>query len=350
MFLLYPFGNSAKLQVFADNKGFLLMQPIVFIHSLSHLEQSKWIDLFAKLLPCEKILLSSELSDEQAAKVELAIVANPAPEVLNRFKNLVWIHSLWAGVDAITHYFSKASTTPLGGAKPGLKKLKLVRLKDPQLTQTMAEAILAWSLYLHRDMPAYAAQQQQRKWSQLPVMPAKDIHIGVLGAGELGLSACAILLRHGYQVSCWSRSAKQIPGAAHYAGAEQLSQLIEKVDILICLLPLTAATKGLLNKQILSFLPRGASVINFSRGAIIKHQDLVKLLDSGHIKHAVLDVFEHEPLVSSSPLWQHSQITVLPHISAPTNINTAARVVASNIQHYRDSGQIPEAVDLLRGY
>jgi len=323
------------------------MQPIVFIHTISAAEQKQWLTLFAELLRDEKILLANQLSDQQAAKIELAIVANPAPEVLARFKNLVWIHSLWAGVDAITRYFNTPSATDV---EANTNSVKLVRLKDPQLAQTMAEAVLAWSLYLHRDMPAYAKQQQQKEWSQLPVALANDIHIGILGTGELGLSACAILLRHGYQVSCWSRTAKQVPGAAHYQGATGLPRLVEKVDILISLLPLTDATKGLLNQQVLSLLPKGASVINFSRGAIVNHQDLVQLLDSGHIKHAVLDVFEQEPLMPSSPLWSHPKITVLPHISAPTNIKTAAQVVAANIQQYRDSAEIPEAVDLERGY
>jgi glyoxylate/hydroxypyruvate reductase A len=126
--------------------------------------------------------------------------------------------------------------------------------------------------------------------------------------------------------------------------------MLKQTDILVCLIPLTKKTKYLLNHKTLSYLKRGASVINFARGAIINEKDLVKHLNSGRIKHAVLDVFEQEPLPKTSILWKHKNVTVLPHISAHTDMDTASNIVCKNIKMYRLKNRIPKSVDLKRGY
>jgi glyoxylate/hydroxypyruvate reductase A len=126
--------------------------------------------------------------------------------------------------------------------------------------------------------------------------------------------------------------------------------MLQQTDILVCLIPLTRKTKYLLNYKTLSYLKKGASIINFARGAIINANDLVKHLNSRRIKHAVLDVFEQEPLPKTSILWKHKNVTVLPHISAHTDIDTASDIVCKNIKFYRLTSKIPKSVDLKRGY
>lgn len=320
------------------------MQPIVFIDNIDVEEQQKWLARFKLLLPNEVILLPEQISQAQADKVQIAIAANPDPKVIARFPNLVWVQSLWAGVESLVMGLKQLQ------AENMLQNLQLVRLIDPQLAQTMAEAVLTWTLYLHRQIPEYIAQQRQKTWRQLQHASAQDTRVSVLGSGELGIKAMQILARHGYCVNGWSRTAKNIPQVTHYNGSTALAEMLAQTDILICLLPLTDQTTGLINKSLLQCLPKGAKLINFGRGGIVNHQDLIECLDEEQMGHAVLDVFEQEPLSVNSPLWEHHKVSVLPHISAMTNLATASKVAADNISAYRLSGNIPASVDLKRGY
>jgi glyoxylate/hydroxypyruvate reductase A len=133
-------------------------------------------------------------------------------------------------------------------------------------------------------------------------------------------------------------------------GDAGLQALLEKSDVLICLVPLTDATRGLLDARRLAAMKQGAAVINFARGAVIVADALIAALDSGKLSHAVLDVFEQEPLPAASPFWQHPKVTVLPHISAPTSWESSARIVAGNVRTWRETGKLPETVDMDRGY
>lgn len=313
------------------------MNFIVFVSQLEQKEQQQWLALFKKLIPNEQVLLPEEVPVAQINKVDIAIVANPDPKILAQYPNLVWIQSLWAGVERLVSQLNNP-------------EIKLVRLIDPQLAKTMAEACLAWTLYLHRLMPQYAIQQQNKCWRQLPCATAEQTNISFLGAGKLGLAAIELLKPIGYQLNCWTRSSKDIVGVNTFTGESGLTSLLKKTDILINLLPLTPQTDKFLNATRLTLLPQGAKVINFSRGAVLDTKALIALLDCDHLAHAVLDVFEQEPLKPSSGLWHHEKITVLPHISAPTNITSAAQIVCQNIINYREDGRLPTLVDWQQGY
>jgi glyoxylate/hydroxypyruvate reductase A len=126
--------------------------------------------------------------------------------------------------------------------------------------------------------------------------------------------------------------------------------MVSRTDILVCLLPLTRQTRHLVDGPLLQRLPKHASVVNFGRGALIRTSDLLAALDAGRLAHAVLDVFDEEPLPEDSPLWLHPRVTVLPHISADTDPATASLIVARNVAQWRHSGAIPAAVDRVRGY
>ena len=310
---------------------------IPFVSQLTINEQKLWLDALGNALPNENIMLADDIPLEQRHLCRLAIVANPNIEILSSFENLHWLHSVWAGVE---HLMTSLKSSPI----------EVVRLVDPMLGQTMKEAVLAWSLYLHRDMPTYAKQQQKSYWQQLPCISASERRIGILGLGELGCASAKQLQSNGFEVMGWSRSHKTVTGVKTFNGKSGLLDMVSKSDILVCLLPLTPETKGLINSELLNSMPKGSSIINFARGAIINQDDLLTALDTTQISHAVLDVFEQEPLPSSSQLWQHGDITVLPHISAPTNINTTCGIVAKNISAYRETGQLPQCVDKDRGY
>ncbi|MFL9926052.1 glyoxylate/hydroxypyruvate reductase A [Herbaspirillum lusitanum] len=311
--------------------------PIPFIARCDAAQCELWLTALRLAMPDENIVAFATLDADARAACKLAIVANPDPAEVAQLPQLEWVHSVWAGVEKMV-------------AELGDSGLQIVRLVDPQLAATMAEAVLAWSLYLHRDMPAYARLQQTGQWQQLDYVRPQNRTVSLLGLGALGDAAARQLLNAGFKVCGWSRQLKNIPGVATFAGDEGLQAMLQQTDILVCLLPLTAQTRHLLNAERLSWLSQDATLINFARGPIIDDEALRAALDQGRLKHAVLDVFATEPLPSDAWQWPHPAVTVLPHISAPTDRETASAIVAGNIRAYRADGSIPPTVDLSRGY
>lgn len=310
---------------------------IPFISQLPENEQNVWLTALNNCLPNENVVRSSDISPADKARCQVAIVANPNPKQIADFKSLIWLHSVWAGVEHLMVALKDSS-------------IEVVRLIDPMLSQTMAEAALAWCLYIHRDMPRYAKQQMNKQWQQHQYTPANKRRVGILGLGELGQASAVQLQQHGFKVMGWSRSEKSLANISSYCGDDGLTEMLSQSDILLCLLPLTPATNGLIDKAKLALMPKGSAVINFARGAIINTDDLLAALNTRHIDHGVLDVFEHEPLSAESELWQHTDITVLPHISAPTNLHSACEIVAKNIKQFNETGQLPVTVNKVTGY
>jgi glyoxylate/hydroxypyruvate reductase A len=310
---------------------------IPFVSRVGQSEQAVWIKQLSAAMPDETILPFSALTLEQRLQCDVAIVANPNPEDLMALPALKWVHSVWAGVERMINELESPT-------------FSIVRLVDANLANTMSEAVLAWTLFLHRDMPAYAKQQADQLWCPRPMVQAQDRRIGVLGLGALGRVSAQRLVNNGFSVAGWSRSEKHIEGIQCFHGKDGLTALLRQSDILVCLLPLTSETRNLLNQQNLSYLPNGASLINFARGAIVDDHALLAQLDQKHLSHAVLDVFMQEPLSTGHAYWSHKSVTVLPHISAPTHPVSASQIVASNIHHYRLTGLTPTVVDPIRGY
>jgi glyoxylate/hydroxypyruvate reductase A len=317
------------------------MAVITFVSQLAHQEQDAWLALLSTKLPNEAIKLDKDLSVEQKLQCEIAIVANPDADILSQYPKLIWVQSLWAGVDALVSQLSDNKPTP---------SFKLVRLIDPILAQTMSEAVLTWVLYLHRDMPKYLQQQKSAQWLQHRYLLPQERTLGILGLGELGKLSALRLHDNGFNVLGWSQSDKLINGITCYSGDEGLVTMVRQTDILICLLPLTSATYQLINDDLLTNLPQGASIINFARGGIVANHDLINHLANGNLEHAILDVFEQEPLDKSDDLWSNEKITVLPHISAPTHFESAGEIVTKNIKQYRSNEQIPFYIDWNKGY
>ena len=297
----------------------------------------QWLKILKKKLPKERIVKFSNLKKSEYKKIDVAIVANPNPTEVKKLVNLKWIQSVWVGVEKLVESFKS-------------EKVKIVRLVDPEMNRTMSEAVLSWVLYLHRDMHFYQVQQNKRVWKEANyIKPSKKI-VSIIGLGELGSASAAKLIENGFNVCGWSRGKKNIKKVKSFTGELGLKNMLKQTDILVCLIPLTRNTKYLLNYKTLSYLKKGSSIINFARGAIINAKDLVKHLNSGRIKHAVLDVFEQEPLPKTSILWKHKNVTVLPHISAHTDMDTASSIVCKNIKMYRLKNRIPKSVNMVRGY
>ncbi|WP_432238995.1 2-hydroxyacid dehydrogenase [Herbaspirillum robiniae] len=311
--------------------------PIPFVSQSDAVSVQGWVKALNAAMPGERVVAFSELGEAERAQCRLAIVANPDPAQLKQMPQLEWVHSVWAGVERLV-------------ADLGESGLQLTRLVDPRLAATMAEAVLAWTLYLHRDMPMYAQRQRFRVWQADEYVLPENRVVGILGLGTLGEAAAAALLQARFKVCGWSRSRREVAGVQSFSGEDGLKQMLGMSDILVCLLPLTAQTQGLLNAERLAMLPPQAQLINFARGAIVDDQALCAALDERHLRHAVLDVFTNEPLPADSWHWTHPDVTVLPHISAPTNRETASAIVAGNVRRYRESGEIPANVDMRRGY
>lgn len=308
-----------------------------FISKLPRAYIDQWLKILKKKLPKERIVKFSNLKKSDYKKIAVAIVANPNPTEVKKLVNLKWIQSVWVGVEKLVESFKS-------------ERVKIVRLVDPEMNRTMSEAVLSWVLYLHRDMHFYQVQQNKRVWKEADyIKPSKKI-VSIIGLGELGSASAAKLIENGFNVCGWSRGKKNIRKVKSFTGELGLKNMLKQTDILVCLIPLTRKTKYLLNYKTLSYLKKGASIINFARGAIINAKDLVKHLNSGKIKHAVLDVFEQEPLPKTSILWKHKNVTVLPHISAHTDMDTASSIVSKNIKMYRLKNRIPKSVDMKRGY
>jgi glyoxylate/hydroxypyruvate reductase len=291
----------------------------------------EWQAELQKHLPEVELRVWPDFGDP--TEIEAALVWRPQPGLLDRLPNLRLILSLGAGVD---HIFADPAL-PAG--------VPIVRLVDPYLTAAMSEYVQLQVLRLHRQDPAYLAQQQARLWRRLPQPNAAERRVGVLGLGVLGSDAALRLKVLGFDVAGWSRTEQTLPGVLTFHGADGLEGLLRRSEILICLLPLTAATAGILDATRFALLPRGAGIINCARGGHLVEADLLAALDSGQLSAAVLDVFRDEPLPPEHPFWRHPRILVTPHVAASTNAPTAAVAVADNLRRLRDGRPLVNRVD-----
>jgi glyoxylate/hydroxypyruvate reductase A len=310
------------------------MRP-VFVFNSDGQRGRQWAEIFRHEAPQIDFRLWPEIGDAQAVRY-LATWVPPA-DLATQFPNLELLFSTGAGVDQ----FDFAALPP---------RLPVVRMVEPGIVQGMVEYATHAVLDLHRDMPAYRRAQQQRQWLPLPVRTAAECRVGVLGLGSLGQAALAQLVALGFDAAGWSRSRRELPGVRLHAGADELDAFLARTQILVCLLPLTDATRGMLNAALFSKLPRGASLVHVGRGPQLVSADLLHALDASQLAEAVLDVTDPEPLPSDHPLWQHPRVQITPHIASMTQPQTAARVVIDNLRRHARGEALVGLVDRVRGY
>ncbi|MCS6853929.1 MAG: glyoxylate/hydroxypyruvate reductase A [Elioraea sp.] len=267
-----------------------------------------------------------------------ALTWNHPPEDLFRYPNLRVLISMGAGVD---HLFRPP------GPPPGVA---IVRLVDRLLTSAMSEYVLLAVLRHHRQAEVYRAQQRTRIWHELPPPDTERTRIGIMGLGVLGTDAGRKLAALGFRVAGWSRRPKTVEGIESFVGRDGLEPFLSRTDILVCLLPLTTETRGILNRDTFARLPKGAYVINVGRGGHLVEDDLLEALDSGHLSGATLDVFETEPLPGEHPFWGHPKIILTPHIASPTIPRSCAPQVVETLRRLAAGEALLHTVDPMAGY
>ncbi len=290
---------------------------------------------FADILPDQRIVLADEEFDKGAIRY---ILTWKVPDDLSSFPALEVIFSIGAGVDQFIQ-----TSIPKGVA--------LVRLVDPGLTSMMQEYVTMAVLGLHRDLPAYLAQQRSEVWGQVSVPPpAGERRVGVMGLGELGRGALRALAPFGFPLAGWARSEHVIEGVDCYHGTDGLEAFLSRTDILVCLLPLTSQTEGILNGTLFSQLPEAAALVHVGRGRQLNHMDLIEALNAGQLRSAVIDVTEPEPLPPGHPFWSDPRILLTPHIACITRVDMLAPAIAANLLNHRQSKPLLGEVALDRGY
>jgi glyoxylate/hydroxypyruvate reductase len=299
-------------------------------------ERDAWHQALAAALP--EAVWSLDTPGAHAAEIEVAVVANPAPGGLAGLPRLRLIQSLWAGVDKLL----ADPTLPAG--------VPLARMVDPAMNAAMAETALWATLMLHRGFHHYAQAQREGRWALHPQRRADEVNVAVLGLGQMGRAVAARLQAIGYPLTGWRLHPAPDAPIHAVAGRQALPGLLAHSEIVINLLPLTDATRGLLNAAFFAALPRGAALVNLARGAQVVDADLLAALDSGQLGHAVLDVFHTEPLPAGHRFWTHPSVTLLPHAAAMTDARSAAAVVVRNVRALRDGQPPAHRVDRRRGY
>lgn len=297
---------------------------------------SAWREMFLKLDPSLEVRVWPDVGDP--ADVQVAFAWRPVDGDLAHYPNLRAVFSLGAGVDGLLADPAFPRTVPL------------VRMVDPNLGVLMTEYVLAAVLRHHCELDRYHRMQQAGRWEKRVRPFAADRVVGVMGMGELGSRAAGALLGLGFNVRGWSRRIRTLPGLETFAGEAGLTAFLAGTQILVCLLPLTAQTRGILCASTFAQMPRGSCVINAARGGHLVDADLLAALDAGQLAGATLDAFETEPLPAEHAFWHHPRILVTPHIASVTSLPTAAALVVENLVQWRAGGTLHNVVDPHRGY
>ena len=293
-----------------------------------------WRALFAEQAPDIQWRAWPDLGNPEEIRY---LAAWQAPDDLSLLPNLEVLFALSAGVDQLD----------LARLPPDLP---VVRLLDPGITLGMCEYASFAVLSLHRDMLRYRQQQLARCWQAHLLQPAAQRRVGVMGLGQQAQQILATLRPLGFALSGWARSAHRIDGVQCFAGDQQLPAFLSQCDILLCVLPLTEQTQGILDRELFRQLPRGAALINMGRGGHLVEQDLLDALASGQLSGAVLDVLQQEPAPAEHPFWDHPQILLTPHIAAMTQPQSAFAVLLDNIRRHQRGEPMLGQIDRTQGY
>lgn len=308
---------------------------MTFLYKADPIRGEIWQRIFAEAFPKQPFHIWPDCPAPH--DIEYLIAWTLPPVLPAEMPHLRAIFSVGAGIDQL-------------GLDAVPAHVPVIRLIDPNTAISIAEYVTTAVLALHRDLPVYAQQQAQKKWLQHPVTLAHQRRVGILGLGNMARATIDRLRPFGFALSGWSRSRHVVEDVTCFAGQEELNEFLAQSDILICLLPLTPETKGILNARLFEQLPEGAALVHAGRGAHLDSRDLIFALDSGRLRHAMIDVTLPEPLPVSDPLWSHPAIVLTPHIGAITNPETAAHIVIDNIRCLSRGEPANGLVDKSLGY
>ena len=298
-----------------------------------NLSRRRWVDPLALALPQHVIIDSRDEHDP--GSVDVAVVGWIGETDLGRYARLQMIQSLWMGVDRLIENPSIPVSVPMA------------RMVDPGMPISMAETVMAHVLAAHRQLDSYGRYQREARWRTHRQPLASERTVGVLGLGELGRRCAQSLRALGFRVVGWSRSGSAVDGIE---ASTDLEATLAQSEIVVNLLPLTPATTGLFCAQTFSHMPPDSVFINVARGAHVVDEDLLAALESGHLRHAFLDVFNVEPLPPGHPYWTHHHVTVTPHIAAESEPATCVPVIAENMRRLASGEALLHLVDRQLGY
>lgn len=296
----------------------------------------KWAQSYVDAFAAQGLtLLANDADGVDGARYALAF--RPVPGVLGAMPHLRALFSFGAGVDA---FFDD----------PDLPEVPLIKSVTPTHTMRMTEYVVAHILAQHREFPRYAKAQAEKAWKPKQHVPASRRTVGFLGFGRLAQHSAAALKHIGFNVIGWRASDKPVEGYDVYSGANGLDEFLGRCDFLVCLLPLTPETEGIMNTALFDKLPDSAVLVHVGRGPQLVEADLIAALDAGTLAHAVLDVFAQEPLPEDSPIWAHPKITMTPHIASAPDAVEQAEQIAAAINVIEAGGTPDHIVDKSRGY
>jgi len=309
------------------------MRVVVAIPSMFAPEP--WVRAMAAALPESTV---SEFADTPDDSADYAVVWSPDAMLFSRQQKLKAIFNLGAGVDALL----KLPTLP--------QQLPVVRLSDAGMSVQMAEYVCQAVIRFAREIGVYESEMKEGVWSQRRPPSRREFPVGVMGLGVIGERVARALSVFEYPVYGWSRHAKAIEGVATFYGPLGLDGFLESTRILVCTLPLTPETRGIVCRKTLEKLQPNGYLINVGRGAHLVDHDLVELIASGAMAGAMLDVFADEPLAASHPFRDHPTIGLTPHISAVTDRSESVRQIADKIRRFQAGLPIDGVVERSRGY
>jgi glyoxylate/hydroxypyruvate reductase len=278
-------------------------------------DSAQWLAALSQALPDAQLLLWPRASEA----ADYAVVWKPPPELIANLAGVRAVFNLGAGVDAI----AGASMWPRG--------VPLVRLEDAGMAEQMVEYAAYAVLRCYREFAVYERAQRAKSWAPRARLDKGGFGVGILGMGVLGSQVADALRTLGFSVKGYSRRHKTHRGVESLAG-DRFAEFLATCHVLVCMLPLTPATRGLLDRQAFAQLPCGAYVVNVARGGILVEDDLLAAIDSGQLAGAMLDVCAEEPLPAQHAFWHHPRITLTPHIAAITRVEESVAQIADKIR------------------
>lgn len=297
---------------------------------------SPWVKALQETRPDLNVQVYPDIRDD--SDITFALSWNHPLGAFQGFPNLKCIASMGAGVDHILK-------------DPDLPETAVVtRVVDENLTRDMATFTLAAALNYMRGLTEYKALQHRHAWERREYKRVGEVTIGMMGLGVLGAHVAEVFSRAGFRVNGWARSARLLDGVTVYTGQNELNTFLAQANILICLLPLTKETAGILNKATFARLPKGAYLINVARGEHLVEEDLLEAIETGHLAGASLDVFREEPLPAAHPFWRHPNIDVTPHIASVTHPASVVGQILENYDRLRKEESLLHVVSRQRGY
>ncbi len=295
----------------------------------------EWTDTAARLLPGREVRFWPDAGDP--AEIEYLAFVRPDFGVLPALPNLKAMFSRSAGVDGFINH-------------PNIPKVPLGKMEPERGDPMMTEYTVMHVLRLHREMPRYAQAQAEHDWYRVPIVRPEQRRIGFLGYGMMAKAPALVLKSLEFDVKAWVRRPREHEDVPIFHGDDQLEAFLNETDIAVCLLPLTKETEGLFCARTFAMMPQGAMLVNVGRGKHVVTQDLIAALDSGRLSHAALDAHDPEPLPPESPLWDHPQVTVMPHVARRPTVALLMAAMADNIARVEAGQPLLQQIDPAAGY